>query len=62
VHKKLGEDTARTTDLNRPKGFSIPCDIVLSSKSWGVTLLGLLLLGDWLGSSWLVISNYFVLF
>jgi len=35
VHKKLGGDTARTADLNSPKGYSTPHDIMLSNKSWG---------------------------
>jgi len=29
-HKKLGGDTARTAGPNRPKGYSIPYDIMLS--------------------------------
>ena len=35
VHKKLGGDTAGTTDPNWPKRYPAPYDIVLSSKSWG---------------------------
>lgn len=31
VHKKLGEDTARTG----PKGCPTPCSIMLNSNSWG---------------------------
>jgi len=34
-HKKLGGDTAGTADSNWPKGYSIPHDITLNSKSWG---------------------------
>ena len=29
-HKKLAGDTARTADLNRPKGYSTPYDVILS--------------------------------
>lgn len=36
VGKNLGGDTARTTDSNRPKGYSIPYKIMLSNKKMGV--------------------------
>lgn len=35
VHKKLGGDTTRTADRNWPKGYFLPNDIVISSKSLG---------------------------
>jgi len=34
VHKKLEEDTAGTADPSSPKGYSMPCDVTLSNKSW----------------------------
>lgn len=33
VGKKLGEDTARAADPNRPKGYSMPQDVMPSNKS-----------------------------
>jgi len=30
LHKKLGGDTAGTADPNRPKGFSVPYDVMVS--------------------------------
>jgi len=35
MHKKLGGRTAGTADPNRPKGYHIPYNIMLSNKSWG---------------------------
>lgn len=34
VQKKIGGDTARTTDPHRSKGCSIPYGVILSHKSW----------------------------
>jgi len=35
VHKKLRGDTSGTVDLNRPKGYPIMYDIILSKNSAG---------------------------
>jgi len=35
VRKELGGDTAGPADPSRPKGCPIPCDTMLSNKSWG---------------------------
>jgi len=35
VPKELGGDTTRATDPTRPKGYSMPCDIVRSNKKLG---------------------------
>lgn len=48
VHKKLGEDTVRTADLNWLKEYSIPHDITVRIYSGG-NWSGVLLLANWLG-------------
>jgi len=56
----MGGDTGGTADPTCPKGYSIPCDIVLSNKTGGVRAGGELpILGNWLGISLLVVSNCF---
>ena len=30
----MGRDTAKTADPNRPKGYPIPYEIMLSNKNW----------------------------
>jgi len=34
MNKKLGGDTAGTADPSGPKGCPIPCDVMLSNKTW----------------------------
>jgi len=33
VHKKLGGDKTRTADLNRPQGYSLPYDHMMSCSA-----------------------------
>jgi len=40
VHKKLGEDTARTAGPNWPEGYPIPYDVTLNNKTGGNWLRG----------------------
>lgn len=34
VGKRLGQDTARTADPSRSKGYSVPYAVMLSNKNW----------------------------
>lgn len=58
MHQKLGGDRTKTGDPTWPKGYPILYGIMLNHKTRGNLLGGLLLLGDWLGISQLVLSNY----
>lgn len=60
--EELGADRARTTDLNRPKEYSIPYDIMWEKQlktevSW---LGGQPLFGEWLGIAQPVVGNCIV--
>ena len=35
MHRNMEEDRTRTAGPDGPKGYFIPCDIVLSNKIWG---------------------------
>lgn len=60
--EELGADRERTTDLNRPKEYSIPYDIMWEKQlktevSW---LGGQPLFGEWLGIAQPVVGNCIV--
>lgn len=55
THKKLGGDATCTADSNWQKGYSIPCGIVFHKL--GESLPWVLLCGDWVGISQLVMGN-----
>lgn len=55
AHKMLGGDAICTADSNWQKGYSIPCGIVFHKL--GESLPWVLLRGDWVGISQLVVGN-----
>ena len=56
---RLRESTARTVDPSWPKGYSIQHNVMLNSKAGGVVCQRLPLLGDWMGTGHLVVSDCF---
>lgn len=58
VHNKLGEDIARTGDPNRPKGYSVPYDIMFRNKT-RKEVDGVAAAGDWLSIVQVLVSNWF---
>lgn len=60
MHRQMEGNRTKSADPKWLKKYSIPSDVILNNKTRESGLGELLLLGDWLGISWLVVNNCIV--